>query len=434
MESSIVDNTVIMAQPQPDKIDAIFKSLRLLPEFDGNPNILTRFISLCDQLVIRHLNTGPGFELENQSLLNGILNKITGPAARLINSNGIPSDWNGIRNSLINNFADQRDETALYNDLALLTQGQSSPQEFYERCQNLFSTIITYVTLHDNLVTTIEAKRQLYKKLTLQAYVRGLRDPLGARVRCMRPQSIEQALEFVQEEINTLYLQQRNERIPDRKSQLQPMFNPQNFRPNPFNQPMTMQPVKPVTFNMPGPSRMQPPMLPPQQWRPNFPQQQNMQGPSRTQQMFRALPPNYNPQSNVFKMSPRNPPFTANTQGPKPMSGVSHYASKPLPPSGHDWRRFGNPPPSNYFKTREVNFNNCLDYEYGPYYDYNNSDSDYQWYDHGYYEQFPFYDNFYCETQPDRQTDTDFNNDSQVDNSPDDDQDFQKPARLDKPK
>lgn len=47
------------------------------------------------------------------------------------------------------------------------SQGSSTPQEFYERCQNLYGTIITYVTLHENVDTTIEAKRTLYKKFDL---------------------------------------------------------------------------------------------------------------------------------------------------------------------------------------------------------------------------------------------------------------------------
>lgn len=65
------------------------------------------------------------------------------------------------------------------------------------------------------------------------------------------------------------------------------------------------------------------------------------------------------------------------------MSGVSHYVTKTLPPSrpgisGHDWRKSGNPPPTNYFKTREMNFNDCLNEpyfdeyyttDYEPYYD-----------------------------------------------------------------
>lgn len=355
---------------QGDQIDAILKSLRLLPEFDGNPNTLTRFINLSDQLVGRFLNPNPGNELENQALLNGILNKVTGPAARFINSNGIPTDWMGIRTALINNFADQRDETALYNDLSLLTQGQSTPQEFFEKCQTLFSTIMTYVTLHDSLPTTVEAKRELYKKLTLQSYLRGLKEPLGSRIRCMRPVSIEKALEYVQEETNTLYLQQRNNNFLDNKKQPNVPAGSQ-IKPS-INQPFTMTPIN---FSMPGPSR-HPPMLVQQSWRPNDNNNspQFNRGPTRTQQIFRALPPNYNDRNNAFRMIPRN--VSGNMQSgpgpqrPAPMSGVSHFVSKPMPVRGHDWTKSGNPPPSNYFKSRELNLNECPYYAYGPYYDH----------------------------------------------------------------
>lgn len=421
-----------------DPIDAIFKALRLVPEFDGNPNVLTRFINLCDQLVLTHVKVAEGHELQNQAVLNGILNKVTGPAARLINSNGIPSDWKGIRSSLVNNFADQRDETALYNDLALQSQGQSTPQEFYERCQTLFSTIMTYVTLHDDVKTTVEAKRQLYKKLTLQSYLRGLKEPLGSRIRCMRPESIEQALTFVQEEINTLYLQQRNDHLPDRKLPLmfsqstKPIYSPPVYLP-------PTQSAKPFMYNMPGPSRPQPFHMPQpsQQWRPNPIPAQFNRGPSRTQQMFRAPPPNYNPQSNAFKMPNRNPPVTSNNQAPKPMSGVSHFVTKALPPSGHDWRKFGNPPPSNYFKSREMNFNDCFDYEYGPhydvysdyyyaepecyYYDYNEYPDNYEFYDPNY--RYPELPNSECVTETVEES-----------SAPSKAEDFQNPGRSDKPK
>ncbi|GBP86798.1 Retrovirus-related Pol polyprotein from transposon 297 [Eumeta japonica] len=74
---------------------------------------------------------------------------------------------------------------------------------------------------------------------------------------------------------------------------------------------------------------------PPQSWRPNFNQGPRYQGPTRTQQVFASHPPNYNPRSNIFKIPPRNV-IPSNTQ---PMSGVSQYNTKQLPPSGHDWTR-----------------------------------------------------------------------------------------------
>lgn len=332
--------------------DKIYSALRAVPEFDGNPNVLTRFIKLCDQLVLTFVSSDPGQELNNLILLNGILNKITGSAARTINSNGIPDNWNGIRNSLINNFSDQRDETALYNDLACQSQGSSTPTEFYDRCQSLFSTLMTYVSLHETLSTTVEAKRLLYRNLTLKAFVRGLNEPFGSRIRCMRPDTIEKALEFVQEELNIEYMQHRN-------SQNLPKFQ-QNVKVAPSFSDFRHSPVFHLPNSVPNwqrPTSAAPPQIRYQQplGLPRF------RMPGRTQQMFREPPPGFNPQSEIFKLPIRHAP-------PRPMSGVRTYAPKILPPSGHDWTRHGNPPPSNYFKTRELNLNATTDYDYAYFY------------------------------------------------------------------
>lgn len=182
-----------------DLSDKIYKSLRLVPEFDGNSHILVRFLNTCDQLILTYVNPAPGNELNNLSLLNGILNKITGPAARILTTNGTPSDWRSIRDVLINSFSDHRDESALYTDLSMLSQGQDTPHFFYDRVQNLLSTIMTYVELHETVQTTVDAKRTLYRNLALQTYLRGLHEPLGSRVRCMRPLSLESALEYAQD-------------------------------------------------------------------------------------------------------------------------------------------------------------------------------------------------------------------------------------------
>lgn len=374
LDSDLYLNKLFVKMPHDP--DTIFKALRLVPEFDGNPNVLTRFIKICDQLATQYLSNEPGSEFSNLCLINGILNKITGSAACTINSNGIPESWLGIRSSLINNFSDQRDETALYNDLSLATQGNRTPQEFYDHCQTLFSTIMTYVTLHETVPTTIQAKRDLYKKVTMQAYVRGLKEPLGSRIRCMRPSTIEKALEYVQEELNIIYLQHRNE--PVNKTQLTPKVtlpSPPSFVPPPR---LNNFPV-PVP-NWPAPvgqrSMMRPPPQPFKLPPPGQPQQA-MRMPTNTQRMFGAPPPNYNPRSHVFRLPPRNNPPQFQT-GPQPMSGVQRFTPRTLPHTqmltGHDWSKSGNPPPSNYFKSREMNMNECMPYD-DAYSYYNNYDS-----------------------------------------------------------
>lgn len=403
-------------------LDDILKALRLVPEFDGNPNVLTRFIALCEQIVIQYGQNQS--ELNQVALLNGILNKITGPAARLINTNGIPNDWGGIRNALINNFADHRDEAALYNDLALLKQGSDSPQEYYERCQNLFSTVMTYVSLHDTEQSVINAKRILYRKVTLQSYLRGLKDPLGSRIRCMRPETIEKALEFVHEETNTMYMQSRNDSLSDRKTMILPNSQEQV---NKIKIPSTAIPQFKPNF-ISGPFR--PPAMsqhiPMQHHR--LPIMQPRGQPTRTQQMFAAPPPNYYQGGAAFRIPQPKPQPTYT--GPKPMSVVSHLPSRP-PGSSWNWSRQGNPPPSNYFKTRDVNINECTGedtehfYPSDPYNFYYLDPNDYYEYN---YSNYP-YD---CDTpqQLDSNQDDLLTNDDQP--QPPNSQDFPRDPKLNK--
>lgn len=347
------------------KIDSIIRAFKLVPEFDGSPNALIRFLSLCDKLVIEYISTEPGNELPNAALINGILNKITGPAARTLATNGVPSDWSGIRTTLVNTFSDHRDETTLYSDLSHLTQGSDTPHVFYEKVQNLLSYIITYVELHETVETTIQSKRSLYKNLALKTYLKGLDEPLGSRIRCMRPPTIETALTYVQEEMNVLYMQRNLQRKPMPISATLPN-NQIPSKPFTFERSFVPHMSRPK-FGIPQPDMNRP--------RPIY------QGPSRTQQMFRALPRSN--MSTGFRIAPRQPviqQFHNNrAQGPQPMSGISHPVARPLPLTRqfHDWRIHGNPPPNNYFKTREVNTNEI----YEPTYDY-----EYDYYD-SYYDQ-----------------------------------------------
>lgn len=224
-----------------------------------------------------------------------------------MSTNGIPSSWKRIRDTLVNNFSDHRDETALYTDLSMMTQGHNTPHVFYEKGQTLLTTIMTYVELHEEVQTTIEAKRQLYKNLALQTFLRGLNEPYGSRIRCMRPPTLEKALEYVQEEMNIVYLQQKNHVV---HKSIRPEAGPKPFdfsvQKN-LNMPSTSWQPKPFQF---------------QQFRQPF------QGPSRTQQIFRALPRSN--MSTGFRIPPRNN-FPSNQNRPTPMSGVSHPIVRQIP-------------------------------------------------------------------------------------------------------
>lgn len=351
--------------------DTIHKALRNVPEFDGNPHILIRFLNLCDQLVTTYVDPNPGNELMNLSLLNGILNKITGSAARILATNGSPSNWQGIRSSLIHHFSDQRDESALYTDLSMLTQGSDTPQVFYEKVLNLLSIIMTYVELHDSLSTTVEAKRTLYKNLALQSYLRGLNEPLGSRIRCMRPSSLEDALKYAEEELNVIYMQNKHKPVPQR--------NPVPLQSNFYNRQnpnfASNQPIQAHVPNQPRFSTYRP-QGPPMQYGAVHPQP----GPSRTQQMFRSLPRSN--MSTGFKIPPKpqmsQPNFNRNL--PQPMSGISHPVARTIPPTRYDWRSSNNVPTT--YSPQEMHFTEMhYPYETNPSYDDPQVSEDYPRYD-----------------------------------------------------
>lgn len=92
------------------------------------------------------------------------------------------------------------------------------------------------------------------------------------------------------------------------------------------------------------------------------------------------------------------------------MSGVSHYVSKPFPSqTPYNWTRNGNPPPSNYFKSREVNFNEFYEQaeQYQPYYDYYQYESDF-------YDQPEFTDSSYYTCYPETLPPQDEPNDDKI--------------------
>lgn len=356
-----LDSIVEEGNMSDDNLDNIFKALRVVPEFDGNPNVLVRFINLCDQIIENYVKPTAGNDLNNLAVLNGILNKITGSASRTLATNGIPSTWAGIRESLINNFSDRRDETALYMDLSTMTQGRDTPQIFYEKCQHMLSSIATYVRLHESVASTITSKVDLYKNLALQTYLRGLSEPLGSRIRSMRPDSLEKALEFAQGELNVIYLQNKQKFF---ETAQKPHFsNHNNYRrfydtAQYFQQQPQPQQQPPRFDNNTNPIRYQ-----------SNPQQQA--GPSRTQQMLRALPRSN--MSTGFRI-PQRPQFPQQQQNyPRPMSGVSHFGARTLAPTRynpnfktetnmHDSQNYDpNYPNNGYYDDYDYNYDyNCV--------------------------------------------------------------------------
>lgn len=147
-----------------------------------------------------------------------------------------------------------------------------------------------------------------------QVCVRGLKEPIGSRIRCLHPETIEKALEFVHYIIictNETISGQSIECNP--RLHLIPRFmrlNPLIYLPRPFT---FLSPFK----NMPGPShRSQRQLIEPM---PNRSQIPLNCGPTRTQQMFSASPSNLITKQ-CARWPEQKPHFSPPNNGPKALA------------------------------------------------------------------------------------------------------------------
>lgn len=185
------------------------KNLSMVPNFDGNPTRLTRFINASESILNRYFDTNDLNNFQNTIIMNSLLNKLEGRAEEVVAIYGSNS-WNDIKSALIKNFGDQRDENCLNQDLVNLKQKHNEmPSQFYERVLHLLNTICNYVDLHSS-VTERQSKRDFFKKQALKTFLAGLKDPLGPIIRAMRPTSLTEAMQFITEEDNIRYYQRSN--------------------------------------------------------------------------------------------------------------------------------------------------------------------------------------------------------------------------------
>lgn len=343
--------------------------LHCVPQFDGNPNELNRYLSICDSIIAEFYDAANPNNFHNVFLLNSLIGKLTGSAKLVVNIQSVTT-WAELKETLYRNFADQRDESCLNRDLVLLRQlPNEKPQQFFDRCLQILNLICSYVDIHERVLEAKLLKRDLYHKLALKTFLSGLKEPLGTTIRCMRPKDLNEALQFIIQEENTQYYQNLTnknymQQVPVQTrpimQQLGPINNfnrPVNNVPrNPFNNQMhsfNRQAQNNSPFNNQMPSfnhyaqnnqfRQQQNSFPSQpihiQPRMNNPQQKFF----TNSQVFKQ--PNQNvsrPNQNVFKPNPNR-----NLPNPTPMSGVSRQTSNNFQPGPSTPAQF-RPPQRNF--------------------------------------------------------------------------------------
>jgi hypothetical protein len=203
------------------------KDLRdMIPEYDGDQSTLFDFIEAVN-FAIENVP-----ENQQNAIIFIIKSKLVGKARKFISSRQL-REWNDIKDLLISHYGDCRDTEGLLYDLTSTFQkSNETPRAFAQRIENLLTKIRSSVALNNELNQAARnALNSSHEKIALKAFLAGLSDPLGSIIRCQKPNTLEQAEQFLIEEENITYLKNFKSSKPSLHNQVNNKIVPKENYP-----------------------------------------------------------------------------------------------------------------------------------------------------------------------------------------------------------
>jgi hypothetical protein len=203
------------------------KDLRdMIPEYDGDQSTLFDFIEAVN-FAIENVP-----ENQQNAIIFIIKSKLVGKARKFISSRQL-REWNDIKDLLISHYGDCRDTEGLLYDLTSTFQkSNETPRAFAQRIENLLTKIRSSVALNNELNQAARnALNSSHEKIALKAFLAGLSDPLGSIIRSQKPDTLEQAEQFLIEEENITYLKNFKSSKPSLHNQVNNKIVPKENYP-----------------------------------------------------------------------------------------------------------------------------------------------------------------------------------------------------------
>lgn len=253
--------------------------VRSVNTFSGNPTELVDWLADVDSIFRTYRNKNATVDQIN--LIERVIRrKISGEAADILNANNITSDWNAIKTTLVLYYRDKRDVKTLDFELTTIKKlPNETISTYYSRVNDVLSHIIAQIQTDDKLKNNAAVHITYFRDKALDAFIRGLENPLNLLLKSTNPTSLGQALQFCTEYYNM-------------------NFRTASFRNELGNQPIP-KPKEPPRLPTPSNRPTLPPPLPPKfafrsnplQYRSNFPQQNHFRPTFSPQRTFPFPPP-----------------------------------------------------------------------------------------------------------------------------------------------
>lgn len=195
--------------------------LKMVPDFSGEPELLPRFIQICEKLVQKFYNKVDVNDFQNDYLMDSIMSKIKGEAQQNLSSCVI-SNWTELKTALLTTYADKRDVQTLVIEMCSLRQYSESAFEFHNKIQKMTNLQTSYISSHN--MDGADHIKKFVLDLGLRTFLRGLKEPLGSLMRTKNPSSLNDALNVLTNDFQ----------IDTTKKFIQGQHQTQRYTPPPF--------------------------------------------------------------------------------------------------------------------------------------------------------------------------------------------------------
>lgn len=151
----------------------------IIPKYEGGSKNLSYFIQQCEKFIEMFKNRDPGQEncVFNKLLFELCCSKLTGVARdTLVISNCIT--WSQLKDTLLNRFGDQRNETLLANELSICYQETNeSYDQYYEKIKYKLQQLLEHVSIREINLDIKTFKANMYSQKALDTFKAGLCEP-----------------------------------------------------------------------------------------------------------------------------------------------------------------------------------------------------------------------------------------------------------------
>lgn len=210
--------------------------IKNLPTFSGDKRETLAFIQEVEE-TLELFQESKGEPIYSH-IIRAVKGKITGQAKAIVIAAGNPTNWEEVKEVLLNSYGDKRDLTSHIQSLFYTTIGKNSLTDYYNKIKRIDTAIKSTANSTQEFAGATRQINAFVELLSTTRYIDGLDEKLSMIVRSHKPKSLEEAFSCATQYSNASQRQR---------------LEKNNFKPNDYTKPYVHKPYQQEKTN-PQPS------------------------------------------------------------------------------------------------------------------------------------------------------------------------------------